>query len=113
MCLDFCQVAGRIRSGSRWPPEDIQAAVGEHWDVLTTDEPRVPLRLLLDETPAPAGWAMRRSGYIAFGGAYAQQMTLAEESGWAVRRPDGHHLHLLAAPEEVADTLPDVVSRLV
>ncbi len=95
-----------------WPPEDIHAAVGEHWDVVTTHEPRVPLRLLLDEPPAPAGWPMQRSGYIAFGDAYAEQMTLAEKSGWVVRRLDGRHLHLLTAPEEVADALLDVVSRL-
>ncbi|MEP7091238.1 MAG: hypothetical protein ABI776_14155 [Nocardioidaceae bacterium] len=95
-----------------WPRQDIQATVGEHWDLLTTDEPRVPLRLLIDEPPTPAAWLERRSGYIAFGDTYAEQMALADKNGWEVRRLEGGHLLLLTTPNEVAETLLDVVSRL-
>lgn len=95
-----------------WPRQDIQATVGEHWDLLTTDEPRVPLQLLIDEPPAPEAWLERRSGYIAFGDTYAEQMDLADKNGWEVRRLEGEHLHLLTAPDEVAETLLDVISRI-
>lgn len=95
-----------------WPRQDIQSVVGEHWDLLTTDEPRVPLRLLIEEPPVPASWLARRSGYIAFGHAYAEQMAVAEENGWEVRRLEGEHLHLLTAPDEIAETLLEVISLL-
>ncbi len=95
-----------------WPRHDIQAVVGEHWDLLTTDEPRVPLRLLVDQPPAPEGWLARRSGYVAFGDAYAEQASLAQANGWEVRRLEGGHLHLLTAPDEVAETLLEVVAQL-
>ncbi|MFT3873031.1 MAG: hypothetical protein QM714_10355 [Nocardioides sp.] len=95
-----------------WPREDVDAVVGEHWALLTTDEPRVPLRLLLEQPPAPEDWLTRRSGYIAFGDTYAEQAALAEANGWEVRRLDGGHLHLLTAPDDVADVLLDVVAGL-
>ena len=66
-----------------WPREDIHAAGGEHWDWLTTDEPRVPLRLLLDEPPAPAGWPMHRSGYIPVGDTTPNRwLSLRRAAGW-------------------------------
>jgi hypothetical protein len=95
-----------------WPRQDIQAVLGEHWDLLVADEPRVPLRLLLEQPPAPQDWLARRSGYVAFGQGYAEQATLAEAHGWEVRRLDGEHLHHLTAPDEVADTVLEVVERL-
>lgn len=95
-----------------WAREDVEAVIGEHWDLLVTDEPRVPLRLLLEEPPAPQDWLTRRSGYVAFGHGYAEQAALAEANGWEVRRLDGDHLHLLTAPDEVAETVLDVVERL-
>lgn len=95
-----------------WPREEVQAVIGEYWDLLVHDEPRVPLRLLLEQPPAPQGWLNRRSGYVAFGRGYAAQASLAEANGWEVRRLDGEHLHLLTAPDEVADTVLEVVGRL-
>lgn len=95
-----------------WPREDIEAVIGEHWGLLTADEPRVPLRLLTKQPSAPADWLARRSGYVAFGQAYAEQATLVQAGGWEVRRLDGDHLHLLIAPDEVADTLLEVAARL-
>lgn len=95
-----------------WPREDVQAVIGEHWDLLVTDEPRVPLRLLLEQPPAPQDWLTRRSGYVAFGHGYAEQASLAEANGWEVRRLDGEHLHLLTAPDAVAETVLEVVERL-
>ncbi len=95
-----------------WPREEIEAMVGEHWDLLVADEPRVPLRLLTEQPPAPEGWLARRSGYVAFGDGYAEQAALAEAHGWEVRRLDGEHLHLLTAPDQVAETVLEVVARL-
>jgi hypothetical protein len=95
-----------------WPREEIQAAVGEHWDLLSTHEPRVPLRLLIEEPPAPQDWLSRRSGYVAFGDGYAEQASLVEASGWEVRRLAGEHLHLLTAPGEVAETVLEVIECL-
>jgi len=95
-----------------WPRKDVQAVIGEHWDLLVTDEPRVPLRLLIEQPPTPPDWLTRRSGYVAFGHGYAEQASLAEANGWEVRRLDGEHLHLLTAPDEVAETVLEVVERL-
>ena len=95
-----------------WPREQIEAVVGERWELLTTDEPRVPLRLLTEQPFAPEDWLTRRSGYVAFGPAYAEQARLVEDRGWEVRRLDGAHLHLLIAPDEVADALLDVAARI-
>ena len=86
--------------------------VGAPWDLLVTDEPRVPLRLLVEQPPAPEDWLTRRSGYSAFGHGYAEQASLAEANGWEVRRLDGEHLHLLTRPDEVAETVLEVVARL-
>lgn len=95
-----------------WPREELQAVVGEHWDLLTADEPRVSLRMLVDQPPAPEHWLARRSGYIAFGDTYGEQTALAEAHGWEVRRLAGGHLHLLTDPAEVAETLLEVAGRL-
>ena len=95
-----------------WPREDIQAVVGEHWKLLTTDEPRVPLSLLTEQPPAPENWLAQRSGYVAFGHAYDEQKMLVEAHHWEVRRLNGMHLHLLIAPDEVAEALLEVASRL-
>ena len=95
-----------------WPRADLEAVVGDHGDLLTTDEPRVPLRLLVEQPPAPPGWLGRRSGYVAFGPAYADQAATTEAHGWEVRRLDGEHLHLLTAPDEVADAILDVLDGL-
>lgn len=95
-----------------WPRAHIEAVVGEHLGLLTTDEPRVPLSLLTEQPPAPEDWLARRSGYVAFGLAYAEQATLVETRGWEVRRLDGDHLHLLIAPDQVADTVLEVAARL-
>lgn len=95
-----------------WPREDVQTVIGEHWDLLVTDEPRVRLRLLLEQPPAPQDWLERRSGYVAFGHGYDEQASLAEAHGWEVRRLDGEHLHLLTAPDEVAETVLEVVELL-
>ena len=39
-------------------------------------------------------------------------MAVAEENGWEVRRLEGKHLHLLTAPDDVAETLLEVISLL-
>jgi hypothetical protein len=95
-----------------WPREDVRAVIGEFGDLLVTDEPRVPLGLLLEQPPAPRDWLTRRSGYVAFGHGYAEQASMVEAHGWEVRRLDGEHLHLLIAPEEVAETVLEVIERL-
>lgn len=95
-----------------WPREDVESVVGGHWELLTTDEPRVSLALLSDQPPAPDDWLSRRSGYVAFGRGYAEQAALVEAHGWEVRRLDGAHLHLLVDPDEVAETLLEVAARL-
>ncbi len=101
-----------------WPRVDLDEVVGGHWDLLTTDEPRVPLAMLAEQPPVPDDWPARTSGYVAFGETYAEQAALAEASGWPVRRLEGKHLHLLTHPDEVAvavlqlAALLDVESRL-
>ncbi|MBF4161267.1 hypothetical protein [Nocardioides acrostichi] len=99
---------GLLAPWSRWwPRADVEAVVGPHWELLTSDEPRVPLRLLLEEPPVPAGWLQLGGGYVSFGDTYAGQAALVDRAGWVIRRIPGQHLHLLTAPDEVADVLLD------
>lgn len=95
-----------------WPPAALEEVVGEHADVVTTAEPRVPLRLLLEQPPAPPDWLDRRGGYVALGDGYAEQAATVSSSGWPVVRLEGGHLHLLVAPDEVAAALLEVLDRL-
>ncbi|GAA1477617.1 hypothetical protein GCM10009623_20630 [Nocardioides aestuarii] len=95
-----------------WPEEDVLTVAGDHLELLRADEPRVSLRLLLQDPPAPTGWLEHRSGYLGFGDTYADQQALVAAHGWEVRRLDGTHLHLLTDPATVAEALLDVVGLL-
>jgi hypothetical protein len=51
-------------------------------------------------------------GVIGWGIPDDPAASLVEANGWEVRCLDGEHLHLLTAPDEVAETVPEVVERL-
>ncbi|GAA0801354.1 hypothetical protein [Spirilliplanes yamanashiensis] len=72
---------------------------------LRAAEPRVPLSYVEGTVDVPAGWASGvRGAYLAFGDAYADERATAGELGWpVVTIPDAGHLHVLMAPETVAD----------
>lgn len=89
-----------------WDEEDIAPVVPDPvlLERIRADEPRVPLSYARSRLGAPEGWRGRRSGYLAFGGTYAEEVGRARSWGWPVHVLAGAlHLHLLLEPGEVAD----------
>ena len=73
---------------------------------------RLPLAYFRDSLPVPAGWADRPSAYLAFGDTYDEERRQAGLWQWPVETLDGEHLHLLVAPDDVADALTALLARL-
>jgi hypothetical protein len=76
------------------------------------EQVRLPLAYFRTDLPVPGGWADIPAAYIAFGDTYADERRQAERWRWPVETLPGRHLHMLVAPEEVAQTLTDMLARL-
>jgi hypothetical protein len=102
---------GRLPPWSRWwdaadldglfPTDDWKRRVQER-------EPELPLAYFRSTVSVPDGWSDKPCAYIAFGDTYSDETAFAEERRWPVCVLDGGHLHLLHAPERVAD---EIVAR--
>ena len=89
-----------------WPREELEEVVPAEWfAVLEQTQPRLPPSFLLDEPPTPLGWQSHRSGYLALGEGYAEQLAWARGLGWAVAQLEGEHLHHLVDPAAVAEAV--------
>jgi hypothetical protein len=74
-------------------------------EVVTAEQPRLPLDYYLEQVPVPAGWDNHPCGYLLFGPPYEKQAALARERGWPVRSVPGEHLHQVVEPGQVTRAL--------
>lgn len=69
---------------------------------VSAAQPTLPLSYFDASLPVPTRWDETPCAYLAFGDTYADELARAVAAGWPVSTLTGHHLHLLAAPAEVA-----------
>lgn len=74
-------------------------------EVITREQPRLPLAYYQEQVPAPPGWDDRRCGYLLFSTAYQEQARQARQRDWPVRSLPGEHLHQIVDPHGVAQAL--------
>lgn len=97
-----------------WSAEDVSSLFPDEQSrqVVTAEQPRLPLRYYLENVPAPAGWADRPCGYLTFSPGYAGQAAAARARGWLVRAEPGEHLHQIVDPAGVARAILDLTQSL-
>ena len=79
-------------------------------EVITGEQPRLPLAYYQEQVPAPAGWDDHPCGYLQFSSGYQDQAQQARQRGWPVRSVPGEHLHQVVDPHGVARALLDLVA---
>ena len=79
-------------------------------EVITGEQPLLPLAYYLEQVPAPAGWDDHPCGYLQFSSGYQDQAQRARQRGWPVRSVPGEHLHQVVDPHGVARALLDLVA---
>lgn len=69
-----------------------------------------PVHLAVYEEPLPvfSGWPDAPCGYLKFSPAYEADAAKARQAGWPRMELPGSHLHMLAAPDDVANALIDL-----
>jgi hypothetical protein len=73
---------------------------------LAAEMPFMPVAYLFERVPSPAGWDRLRCSYLLLSDSYRDAAAEARDRGWEVDHIDGaQHLHIVVAPEEVADAL--------
>jgi hypothetical protein len=77
-------------------------------DMVTAEQPRLPLRYFEQSVPAPAGWDDRRCGFVLFSAGYEHEADQARERGWPVRTVSGEHLHQVVDPGGVGRALAEL-----
>jgi len=73
--------------------------------VITAEQPRLPLDYYLEDVPIPSGWDDHPCGYLLFSQAYEGQAAEARRRGWPVRAVPGEHLHQVVDPAGVTRAL--------
>jgi hypothetical protein len=76
--------------------------------IVTAEQPRLPLRYYLEKVPAPAGWDDGRCAYLMFSAGYEAEASQARERGWPARTLPGEHLHQVVDPGGVSRALLDL-----
>jgi hypothetical protein len=79
-------------------------------DLVTAEQPRLPLRYFEASVPAPAGWDDRRCAFLLFSAGYEREAGQARERGWPVRTLSGEHLHQVVDPDGVARALAGIAT---
>jgi hypothetical protein len=104
--------AGLLPPWSLWWDEDLSALFPDPQAraEVEAQQHRLPMAYLADELPVPAGWDRVRCAYLGFGDTYAEAQAEAARRGWPVRVIDGLHLHMLVAPQAVADALEELLA---
>ncbi len=67
----------------------------------------VPLAVYEEPLPVFSGWPDAPCGYVRFSSAYEADEAKARQAGWRCVELPGGHLHMLAAPDDVANILID------
>jgi hypothetical protein len=104
---------GRLPRWTDWWDEDEVAPMfpsPQARELLTSEQPRLPLTYYSEQVPAPAGWDDHPCGYLLFSAGYYGEAEQARERGWPVRFLPGEHLHQVVDPRGVADALLDLVA---
>ena len=72
-----------------------------------------PLPLAVYEEPLPVfeGWPDAPCGYLQFSPFYAPYAEQARREGWAYRRLEGGHFHMLVEPKAVANALVEIARQ--
>jgi hypothetical protein len=95
-----------------WEDEDLTSLFPDQHtrQVVTAEQPRLPLRYYQESVPVPAGWDDRPCAYLMFSSAYEDQAARARERGWPVRTDHGEHLHQVVSPDSVSRALADLAN---
>jgi len=102
---------GRLRRWTDWwSDEDVAPMFPDPYtrEVVTNEQPRLPLRYYMEYVPAPAGWDDRRCGYVIFSTAYEGDADRARALGWPVRTVRGEHLHQIVDPDGVTKAIVEL-----
>jgi hypothetical protein len=93
-----------------WDEEDVAPMFADQQtrEVITAEQPRLPLAYYQEQVPVPAGWDDHPCAYVQFSSAYDAPAAEARRRGWDVRLLPGEHLHQVVDPDAVARTLLDL-----
>lgn len=69
------------------------------------EQRRLPLSYLEASVTIPPGWDGLPGAYLAFGDTYADDQADAASRGWRVATVPGRHLHMLIAPDQIAEQI--------
>jgi hypothetical protein len=96
-----------------WDPADAGALFPDDVvrDRVERQQQRLPLSYFADPLQIPVGWDDRPSAYLSFGDTYARERADAATRGWPVRRLPGEHLHMLMAPDVVAEAIEQLLAQ--
>ena len=100
------RMVGRAGCG----PHVLKSQARQVREVITAEQPRLPLAYYQELVPAPAGWDDHPCAYLLFSPAYQDQARWARQRGWPVRSLPGEHLHQIVDPYGVAHALLDLVA---
>jgi hypothetical protein len=114
---DLADADGRLPQWtSWWSDEDVTPMLPDPLtrQVITAEQPRLPLEYYLEEIPVPDDWDREPCAYLLFSEAYEGQAAEAVRRGWPVRTTRGEHLHQVVDPAAVTRSLlelADLASR--
>ncbi|HEX5190709.1 MAG TPA: alpha/beta hydrolase [Streptosporangiaceae bacterium] len=106
---------GRLPQWTRWwGEEDVAPMLPEPTmrEIVTAEQPTLPLAYYLERIPVPDGWVERPCRYLLFSAAYEAQADYARSRGWPVRTVPGEHLHQVVDPAGVSEALLDLAGQI-
>jgi hypothetical protein len=108
MLRDLADPDGELPVWTSWWPADDVAALFPSEDVRTrvsAEQRRFPLSYFAETVTIGPGWSDLPAAYLGFGDTYEPERAEARSWGWRSETIDGGHLHMLTAPDEVANTI--------
>jgi pimeloyl-ACP methyl ester carboxylesterase len=98
---------------SWWGEEDVAPMLPDPRlrQVITAEQPRLPLAYYLERIPVPAGWDECRCGYLLFSEAYEGEADQARSKSWPVRTVPGQHMHQVVDPVGVTGALLELAGQ--